>query len=288
MLTTTQAAELGLLVNYAMDQYLADPTSLAPAPDPRLSPKWRVLGYITATDCLFRAGQTAALGDTVCYGYLAQIIDKPDVYVAAIRGTNGILEWIEDAQFLSVPHPTAGRVEQGFYGVYRSMQYRPIGGEILPAARGISNAVGKGSLIVLGHSLGSALATYLTFDLAHQGKLGARVQGCFYASPRPGDADFAKAFDERVQTYALWNYELDVVPRVPFGPDYMDLPKVSWIETSSAQARIRFDFDCHHHILCYAALLSWAVFESLKLAAVDLTCTACVKGAASPLNSRTP
>jgi pimeloyl-ACP methyl ester carboxylesterase len=49
-------------------------------------------------------------------------------------------------------------------------------------------AVGKGSLIVLGHSLGSTLATYLTFDLAHPGKLGPRVRGCFYASPRPGDA----------------------------------------------------------------------------------------------------
>jgi triacylglycerol lipase len=281
MLTTTQAAELGLLVNYAMDQYLADPKSLAPTPDPRLSPKWRVLGYITATDCLFRAGQTAALGDTVCYGYLAQVVDKPDVYVAAIRGTNGILEWIEDAQFLSVPHPAGGTVEQGFYGVYRSMQYRPIGGDILPAARGISNAVGKGELIVLGHSLGAALATYLTFDLAHPGKLGPRVQGSFYASPRPGDATFAKAFDERVQTYSLWNYELDAVPRVPFGPDCADLPKVNWIETSNAQARIRFDLDCHHHILCYAAMLDYSLTNWSAVPPVDQPLACCIKGPTS-------
>jgi triacylglycerol lipase len=282
MLTSTEAAELALLVNYAMDQYQADPTSLAPTPDPRLSPKWRVLGYLTATDSLFRAGQTVELGDTVCYGYLAQVIEKPDVYVAAIRGTNGILEWIEDAQFLSVPHPAGGTVEQGFYGIYRSMQYRPIGGEILPAARGVSNAVGKGSLIVLGHSLGSALATYLTFDLAHPGKLGPRVQGCFYASPRTGNADFVKVFDERVQTYSLWNYELDVVPRVPFGPDYTDLTRCTWIETDAAQARIRFDLTCHHHIVVYAAMLNYALLNWQQMPAADCACAACIKGAAAP------
>jgi triacylglycerol lipase len=282
MLTATQAAELALLVAYAMDQYQAEPTSLAPAPDTRLAPKWRVLGYITATDCLFRAGHAAEAGDTVCYGFLAQVVDKPDVFVAAIRGTNGILEWIEDAQFSSVPHPTVGRVESGFFGVYRSMQYRPIGGEILPAARGISSAVGQGSLIVLGHSLGSALATYLTFDLAHPGKLGPRVQGCFFASPRPGDADFARAFDERVQTYALWNYELDVVPRVPFGPDYTDLPKVNLISSKSAQARIRFDLDCHHHIICYAAMLDWGLFADWPAFNVpdQAYAVACIKGPA--------
>jgi triacylglycerol lipase len=268
-----------------MDMYLSDPTSLAPSSDLRLAQKWRVLGYITATDSIFRAGQTVGLGDTVCYGFLAQIIAKPEVFVAVVRGTDGLLEWIEDAEFLSIPHPTAGRVERGFFGIYRSMQYRPIGGDILPAARGISNAVGQGSLIVLGHSLGSALATYLTFDLAHPAKLAARVQACLFASPRPGDAGFAKAFDERVQTYALWNYELDVVPRVPRGPDYTDLPKVSWIGIEAAQARIRFDLACHHHILCYAAMLDYGLLDWLTLPAADRQCAACIKGPVSILQS---
>ena len=162
MVSNAQAAELALLVAYAMDMYQSDRASLAPAPDPRLLPNWRIVGYLTATDCVLRVGQTVALGETVCYGFVAQIIVKPDVFVAAIRGTSGMLEWIEDGQFLSVPHPTAGRVEQGFFGIYRSMQYRPIAGDVAPAARGVSAAVGQGQLIVLGHSLGSPLATYLT------------------------------------------------------------------------------------------------------------------------------
>lgn len=278
MISDVQAAELGLLIAYAMDQYQAAPTSLAPPSDPRLSPKWRVLGYLTATDCLFRTGQTAAPGDTVCYGYLAQVVEKPDVFVAVIRGTNGIVEWLEDAQFLSIPHPTAGRVEQGFFGIYRSMQYRPVDGDIAPAARGISAAVGQGSLIVLGHSLGSALASYLTFDLAYPGKLGSRVQGCFFASPRPGNADFVKAFDERVQTYALWNYELDVVPRVPRGPDYADLPRCTWIGIEAARARIRFDLACHHHIICYCSMLDYSLLDWPTIAAPDRPYAACIKG----------
>src|SRR6202041_1693938 len=101
--------------NYAMDMHLGEPSSLAPAPDPRLSPKWRILGYITATDCIFRAGQSVDMGETVCYGYVAQLVDKPGTFIAAIRGTDGILEWLEDACFAPTDHPTAGLVERGFF-----------------------------------------------------------------------------------------------------------------------------------------------------------------------------
>lgn len=277
MLSNSEAASLGLLLTYAMDMYEADLASLAPTPDPRLT-NWKIVGYLTAVDSIFRQSKTIDVGGTVYYGFVAQLIGKPNVFVAVVRGTNGILEWIEDAEFISMPHPAGGQVERGFYGVYGSMQYRPIGGDILPAARGIANAVGLGSLTVLGHSLGSALATYLTFDLAHESKLGARVQGCFFASPRTGNTEFVRVFDQRVQTYQLFNYELDVVPRVPRGSGYADLPRVVWIEGDNSQAKIRFDLGCHHHIVCYCSMLDFRLQDWAQMPVLDRSCTSCIKG----------
>lgn len=276
MLTDEQAADLSQLIQYAMDSYLSNRESLSPAPDPRLSPRWRVLGYLTASDALFRSGQTLVTGDEVCYGYLAQEVANPRVYVAAIRGTANILEWIKDAQFISVPHPVAGRVEQGFWSIYASMTYRPIAGKALPAAQGLAAAVGQGELIVLGHSLGAPLATYLTFDLASE--LGTRVQTIAYASPRPGDAGFVKAFADRVKFSVVYNYELDVVPRVPIGPDYTDLTTVHWIGIESAQAEICFTLACHHHILSYAAMLNYKLLDWKKVPLIDQSYTCCIKG----------
>ncbi len=275
MLSNAQAAEFGVLVQYAMDMHIAARDSLTTPPDPRLSPRWKIVGYITGTDCIFRAGRTAVLCSSVCYGYVAT---DGSMFVAVIRGTEGILEWIEDGQFLAVPHPVAGRVESGFFGVYSSLKYQPVGGGPVAVSLGIAHEVDQGELIVLGHSLGSALATYLTFDLA--ASLGDRVQGCFFASPRTGNADFAKAFDARVNTYQVWNYELDVVPRIPRGPDYTDLPRVTWIGIEAAQAKISFDLACHHHVLCYAAMLDYDLLNWSKMPPADRACAACIRGPA--------
>ena len=279
----SEAAKLALLILYAMDQFIAEPSSLAPAPDPRLARDgWEVLGYLTAKDSLWRRGALVDFGDTVCYGYLARRVDDPKSFAVAIRGTNGILEWIEDGQFLPVAHPVAGTVEAGFFGIYSSMEFCPVGGtHPLPAAAAIDALVGDGHLIVLGHSLGAPLATYLAFDLASTAYLGNRVQAALFASPRPGNADFGAAFDVRLAgAYQLWNYSLDVVPHVPLGPNYADLPKATWITPSSSQARICFSLDCHHHLTSYSAMLDYGLEDWAKFPAQDQDLVSCIKGTA--------
>lgn len=277
-LSDDQAASLALLTVYAMDMYLSDRSSLAPAVDSRLKDNWIIRGYLTGTDALLRRGRTVAFGSDVCYGYLAEMIEKPGTFVVAIRGTDGILEWIEDAQFVPINHPVTGKVEYGFYSIYQTLTYRPVVGEASNAVQGLTAAVGTGELIVLGHSLGSTLATYLTFDLADIDKLGVRVQGCYFASPRPGNAVFVQAFAARVAAYNLYNYELDVVPRVPFGPDYTDLPNCNWIGVTSARARIGFSLDCHHHLLCYCAMLKYDLLNWKSVPAIDAAYVLCIKG----------
>jgi triacylglycerol lipase len=253
-----QAAALGRLVQIAYRMFEADRASLAPTPDPGLATAgWELIGHLTAADSLFRSKQTMVGGGQVWYGFLARSTTVPGDHVAVIRGTEGIVEWVKDAQFLMTPHPSGGRVEHGFQDIYGTLQLTPGAGVTAPAHIGIQLALGDaGTMTIVAHSLGASLGTLLRWDLATI--IGERVKSCLFASPRPGDAVFAKSFDALPGSYTLYNYELDIVPRVPTGFAYTDLPRVSWIGIAAAQAHIRFDFLCHHHIECYRAMLDYA------------------------------
>lgn len=271
-LSNLEAAILAQAVACAMDMHISAPLSLTPVIDARLAPNWQICGYLVARDHVFTQGLP------VYYGFLARSVADPTRYLAAVRGTLGILEWIKDAEFVAVRHPVAGTVEEGFYSIYASMELHDLAGVASPAAAGIAAIVGAGTVTVLGHSLGSAIATYLAFDLAAADKLGDRTSAAFFASPRPGNAEFGRAFDARVRSYRVYNYELDIVPRVPRGPDYTDLPVITWIGIEAAAARIRFDFGCHHHALCYAAMLDFDASDWAKEPPVDAENTACILG----------
>jgi triacylglycerol lipase len=73
--------------------------------------------------------------------------------------------------------------------------------------------VGEATVTICGHSLGSAVATYLSFDVAKL--LGARASACLFASPRTGDLAWTTAYAATAATCRLMNYILDVVPYVP-------------------------------------------------------------------------
>jgi triacylglycerol lipase len=262
-ITNSAAAAYGLLVMQAMDIYRVAPGSLTP-PAAGLSAGWTIVAYITGDDALLRKGPLQS-GQTVCYGFLAR--RAAGEFVAAVRGTDGFVEWIEDGEFLPIPYapqnalpagPLPISVEQGFWALYASMQLISPAGERLGAlAPAIVRAAGPGAAVtVVGHSLGSALATYLTLDLA-RGDLGARTSACLFASPHTGNQAFASLFDQTVADYRLFNYILDVVPRVPLGPDYAPLPKRTVLRPETAEASIRFDIGCNHHVICYCAMLDY-------------------------------
>jgi hypothetical protein len=165
-------------------------------------------------------------GKRVFYGFVAQSQTIPTSYVAVIRGTDGIIEWIIDAEFVPIPHPRFpnARVEQGFWGINQTMSLAdPTSGvtTFQNAAEGVENLVGNGAIVVMGHSLGSALATYFVEDVAE--RLGPHATACLFASPRTGDSTWAAIFDQNVKQYSLLNYVLDLVPYVPTGIGYSTL-----------------------------------------------------------------
>jgi triacylglycerol lipase len=264
--TNTTAAAYGLLVMHAMDMYRTQPASLTPAPAAGLAAAgWTVAGYIAGRDTLLGAGPLQLDATTICYGFVAK--NALGELAVAIRGTDGFVEWVEDGDFVPIVYAPAAplpagppqvNVERGFWDVYASMTLVDLGGAALgslaPAIVTLAGAAGP--VTVVGHSLGSALATYLTLDLARSA-LGTRVSACLFASPHTGDQGFVTLFDRTVTDYRLFNYILDIVPRVPMGLGYLPLPQRTVLQPAGAEASIRVDIGCNHHVVCCCAMLDY-------------------------------
>jgi ferritin-like metal-binding protein YciE len=224
-ISDSDAVDYGFLVVFAEDLYV--PGSVTPHDEPRIAAAgWDVVGHFLAFDSVLPnpsalpAGipNTLRLGQTVFYGFLARNKADPSRYVAAIRGTSGFAEWAIDADFLPLPLPTppGGTVENGFWSIYASMTLVGLDGKAIgtKAADGIAEAVGEATVTICGHSLGAAIASYLSFDVAKL--VGNRASACLFASPRAGDLAWTTAYAAVVSTYRLTNYLLDVVPYAPF------------------------------------------------------------------------
>jgi triacylglycerol lipase len=83
------------------------------------------------------------------------------------------------------------------------------------------------------------------------------MEACLFASPHTGDKAFVDLFDRSVVDYRLFNYLLDLVPRLPVGLGYEPLPRRTVIRPETGEARIRFDIGCNHHVVCYCAMLDY-------------------------------
>jgi len=268
-ISNSAAAQYGLLAMHGMDMHRTDIQSFTPSPPKRLTDDgWILLGYILGNDHLpFKNGPIRADGQQVYYGYVAH---RGGELVAVIRGTDGLIEWLEDAEFVPAiyapkidlpPGPPGVKVEQGFWSIFDTMTLTTlVGTELGRLSAAITTAVQSKPDItevsIVGHSLGGPLAAYLALELA-RGPIGNGVSGCFFASPRPGNQAFADFFDRTVARYRVFDYILDVVPHVLIGPDYASLPRLTLLRPSSAEASIKLEFGCNHHVVCYCAMLDY-------------------------------
>jgi len=106
----------------------------------------------------------------VSIGFICQAAGTGDV-VIAIRGTEGIQEWINDAHFLLVTCPFlagAGHTEDGFTAMYNSLRTGDAAGSptVVNALATLPFPQPVSSVTICGHSLGGALVTLLALDLA--------------------------------------------------------------------------------------------------------------------------
>jgi pimeloyl-ACP methyl ester carboxylesterase len=174
-------------------------------------------------------------GDNCYYGLILECAAdngpfKAGDYLVAVRGTMKALEWANDATAeIPVMAPgSPGQVGAGFWEVYQSMGVFDMAGASLDtdAARGIAALIAKrpAPVVVTGHSLGAALATYLTADLQPKvAALGVDFRPYFFASPKVGTQDYADHYQQTVPVYSLVNFAADLVPMLPSSPPFVAL-----------------------------------------------------------------
>ena len=144
-----------------------------------------------------------------------------DVLVA-IKGTSDLREWLDDAASVFEVHGasnTPGDVANGFWKIYQTLTFADLANKAKDVA--VTTICGlledDAALYVVGHSLGAALATYLTYDLVQAlGRQADRLMPYVFASPKTGTTPNVKNYLQNVPFYNLVDYQNDLVPKLPF------------------------------------------------------------------------
>jgi hypothetical protein len=281
-LDKTQAYFYGLFVQAAYNMYRTpkgDP--MRPDPDPTIPNTYELGAWIHMSD--FLLGRE----DPQFYGIVCFEKANPDSRIIAIRGTVGAIEWIDDAFIIPVPFrqvPSAGRVAQGFDKIYTTLQVvkRPLvpAGAMMAEAvpepfsgsfgdqleqLAISREVERGfrasvadvrerpqrPTVVTGHSLGAALTTLFVLENATKGKFDIQTS-CTFASPRVGNMEFVRTFNQLpVNSWRIVN-TLDIVPKYPPSlPPFLDYDQVDTEYPFSSASFARSGVGCWHSLATY-------------------------------------
>lgn len=230
-----EALELGQFILAAYDLFAAkDPAGFTPP------------GGYTLVSKIYADDITDGVPDYKVFGFIAR--SGPDV-VVAIRGTEGVLEWIMNFRFRPVPFPylSAGQTEQGFTDFYSTFHTdkSSTSPRVLDALRGLTADGTVKTLRITGHSLGSALATLLAIDAAGNGVFASPTVYTF-ASPRVGDKVFAGIYDSLVpNSWRIANLN-DIIPQLP--------PLFAGYVHVDAEVPINSDDRTKHTVRCWHAL----------------------------------
>jgi len=187
------AVEAAALVEQAYDQY----DKFAHGANWSLQGNYDTLGLLSAKP-------EGLLSRTEPFGFVARNRTSGNVFVT-FRGTRSIEDWLSNFSFPQAAHPW-GQAEKGFKDLYDQCS--------ASTKTAVQQATAGSNVFVTGHSLGGALATLATADLADSG-LSPGVGMYNFASPRVGDRTFADRFNGRVAVrWRIVNTE-DIVTTVP-------------------------------------------------------------------------
>ena len=207
------------LAGFAYDLYAA----YAAGQDPRKSfdhPELKLVALIygdpgPSTELASRSKDTTTL-----YGFVADEITSGQRYVV-FRGTLEPAEWVRNVQAGQRPYPAGTRkrdarahVHAGFLQIFESLKL-DTGSDVKPFGAALPSLVEGHDTIIVGHSLGSALATLAGVEASRLSpESGSRIRIVTVASPRVGDAGFAK-FALAVGRIDRVCNQVDIVTAVP-------------------------------------------------------------------------
>lgn len=282
-----KAAFYGRFVAAAYDMYAVNNDDLLPAPR-NIPAGWELTAWINMSDFLFQ------ITEPKFYGIVVHEIANPDNRIIAIRGTEGIVEWIDDAaSIVMVPFrqvPSAGRVAFGFDNIYSTMKVVPVPHPALglaaasepeltgsfadqleqlalrrEAERGVAHAFAAGRTrrerptVVTGHSLGSALATLFALENSIKQKFDISLISTL-ASPKVGNLEFEHVFNNlSLTSWRIVNIR-DVVPKLPPTiPFILDYEHVNAAYSFDSWLFAKKNLGCYHSIDTYLHWLDSSV-----------------------------
>jgi hypothetical protein len=312
------AVEYGLLIEavYTMNANAAG--SSTPPIQSDFPPGYKLIAWVQMKD--FVLSSTALK----FYGVVAQSITQPHRFVLALRGTEGAVEWLDDATSVwKTPFkiPGSGSVSVGFNTIYETMviveapsaalgtaaaeavkpkSMRAEGGFSSQVAAllhkrgptGAARAAGTApglteTLDVVAHSLGAALATLYVMENASTNKVPNPILYTF-ASPMVGDATFAAAFDKLGLTSWRIVNSSDVVPMLPSG--LLGYQHIAADKTYSSSGKVQPSVACWHAMATYLSLIDPTRLpdaECRLVPAVPMTTPKALAPAAVPAPSST-
>jgi hypothetical protein len=263
----SQAIKFAQLVNAA---YAIDPSDMANSAGQSISAGGTAYTVVTTIYANDLATEMNPLRGTniVSIGLILQATGAGDV-VIAIRGTEGIMEWIQDAKFAMVPCPFlagAGNTEDGFTAMYNSLAISSSGNASPRVVSALATLAfpqpvnAATSVTICGHSLGGALITLLALDVSVN-SIFRNPTVYSYASPRAGDASFVAMYNHMVpNTFRIAN-RVDLVPKLPLPPLYdhvLGLYELNPVQLLPLPPRIlvKPTIACEHILDTYLYLLS--------------------------------
>lgn len=284
-----EIVENAILISQTFNTYDKKPKELTPSPleNTELSKDWNVVGHITSNNGFF-SDFNKDKDNEVFFGYLLQSKTNENEYKAVVRGTANKAEWADNFKSLMEYHKEVGWVESGFYDIYENMNLRTLDGKTTKIAEGLTKIVNEKNahLTITGHSLGSALSSYIMLDVSKNVKDKKNVDMCLFASPKPGNEQFSEDFQKVTDNYVVFNYSRDLVPCVPLEINgYEDLKNIQKITPQNSEAIIKDEVTSNHHVICYAAMLDYQAKtpEEWKSLLKENGCeTDCINGPTNP------
>ncbi|KAF6136035.1 hypothetical protein GIB67_006927 [Kingdonia uniflora] len=163
-----------------------------------------------------------------CLQAFVGVAEDLNAIVIAFRGTqeHSIQNWIEDLFWkqldLNYPGMPDAMVHHGFYYAYHNTTMRHC---VLQAVKRATEMYGEISIMVTGHSMGGAMASFCALDLSVN--CGAHdIQLMTFGQPRIGNGVFASYFSENVPNTIRVTHEHDMVPHLP--PYYTYFPQKTY------------------------------------------------------------
>lgn len=199
------------------------------------------------------------------YGVIADERASGRRYII-FRGTQEPAEWARNAQAGQRPFAagSGARVHAGFMAIYDSLEIEDASG-VTPFARSLPALVAGRQTVIVGHSLGGALATLAGVDASLRAPAeAARLRVVTLASPRVGDPGFA-ALASRVGRIDRVCNLVDVVPSVPPSTRQVTYVHVGrahrvssfdWPTLANDLSRPTDQLGCWHNHLAYGLMLN--------------------------------